>query len=208
MTRSGEVTTDGPCPTCGRVSSPAGSPEGGAGVETGVQTELRDARSSCAVCGAAMAEERVTEENNEVPESGETMGSTGSKPDGESQLGDGLRSDKDSSGDPGKTASRESGDLSSEIARLASIQQQLQQSPPPLAKQTSLPISLQQLPPGSLASLVCAAVQTECSQDQLTAELQELSERYDQLKTSCQALEEQKNELEEAENDARLMVQR
>ena len=193
-----EAISGGRCPTCGRVSSSESAEDG---VEMGVQTEARDVKAQCSVCAAEMAAEGAKEEGRDDEDSRD-------KADVESRL-EGDKSDPDTSHDISKAdGSPEPGDLSSEIARLASIQQQLQQSPPTLAKQTSLPASLQQLSPLSPASLTCAGVQTEYSQDQLNLELRELTEKYDQLKKSCDVLEEQKNELEEAENDARLMVQR
>ena len=194
-----EAASGGRCPTCGHVSESA---EGGDVVEMGVQTETSDLKAQCSACGAAMAAEGAKEEGRDDGESRD-------KPDVESRLEVGDKIDPETSHDISKAKSGpEPGDLSSEIARLASIQQQLQQSPPPLAKQTSLPANLQQSSPSSPTSLTCIGVQTEYSHDQLNLELRELTEKYNHLKKSCDALEEQKNELEEAENDARLMVQR
>ncbi|XP_043197132.1 plectin-like [Amphibalanus amphitrite] len=191
------------CPTCGRVPEVA---ERGDSAETGVQTDAGGERLQCAACGGAMAVGRVSDEGADVQESGASAAvmAIGDKAEPGSRLGVGKETDPVIP--PGSPeTSPEPGDLSSEVARLASVQQHLQQSPPPPTKHPSPTSRTSAVSPPVLTS---AEVQTECSHDQLTRELQELTDKYDQLKKSCDALEEQKNELEEAENDARLMVQR
>lgn len=105
-----------------------------------------------------------------------------------------------------EVASVGSAELSSEIARLASVQQQL-------AKVPLLPLGSRggespAVPPGAVTS---AAVQTDgdgSPSDDTAQQLTLLREQFNTMVKSKEGLEEQRNELEEAENDARLMVQR
>lgn len=117
---------------------------------------------------------------------------------------------------------RELLDLSSEIARLTSVQEQLEStSLPPLStriryhgtESASDPVteSVCETKPcetPSRTAVVCAEIQTEYYHDQLLCDYKDMCDRYQKMKKCKDEVEEEKNELEEAENDARLMVQR
>ncbi|XP_043197361.1 plectin-like isoform X3 [Amphibalanus amphitrite] len=116
---------------------------------------------------------------------------------------------------------RELIDLTSEIARLTSVQEQLEKSPLPIAARirhadseqseeaSELVTEVSEVPvPEPRTVSVCAEVQTEYVHDQLLCDYKDMCERYEKVKKTCDAVQDEKNELEEAENDARLMVQR
>ncbi|XP_037091137.1 myosin-9-like [Pollicipes pollicipes] len=117
---------------------------------------------------------------------------------------------------------RELIDLSSEIARLTSVQEQLEKSPLPIASrirhhdteraeevaETVTPTERLEQAPAARTALICAEAQTDYSHDQLLCDYKDMCDRYEKVKKTKEAVEDEKNELEEAENDARLMVQR
>ena len=116
---------------------------------------------------------------------------------------------------------RELIDLTSEIARLTSVQEQLERSPLPIAARIrhadseSAEEASERVAEAEEASApaprtvqVCAESQTDYVHDQLLCDYTDMCERYEKVKKTYDDVQEEKNELEEAENDARLMVQR
>lgn len=117
---------------------------------------------------------------------------------------------------------RELVDLSSEIARLTSVQERLERSPLPLVPrvrhhatesveqpcESVSPVDPELCAPPARTALICAEVQTDYCHDQLLCDYKDMCDKYEKVKKTKDAVEEEKNELEEAENDARLMVQR
>ena len=115
---------------------------------------------------------------------------------------------------------RELIDLTSEIARLTSVQEQLERSPLPIAARirhadseraeeaSERVAEAEQAPPPLRTARVCAEAQTDYVHDQLLCDYKDMCERYEKVKKTYDAVQDEKNELEEAENDARLMVQR
>lgn len=135
---------------------------------------------------------------------------------------------------PSSASMREFTDLNSEIARLTSVQKQLQlqqqnqQQSESLEKSSGNDVLLPELCSGVDVSsqssskrsdstfstfggdMTCnsVSVQTEYCHDQLLCDYENLLKRFQKNKKTLNRIEEEKNELEEAENDARLMVQR
>ena len=116
---------------------------------------------------------------------------------------------------------RELIDLTSEIARLTSVQEQLENSPIPIAARirhadseraeeaSERVAEAEETPvPEPRTVQACAESQTDYVHDQLLCDYRDMCERYEKVKKTYDAVQDEKNELEEAENDARLMVQR